>query len=149
MKIEVGVSRDDFSGTAKALLAALEPDEILDEASTIILNRIRTRFLAEQGPDSKWVPSKAAMIRRGGGFTWSNGRKWTGTGTLFASGRLFHSIQVVRGASDERSFLTDVPYAKYHQFGKGDMARPFLGFNKEDISVVESLIKRRVSEALS
>lgn len=149
MKIEVGVSRDDFSGTAKALLAALEPDEILDEASTIILNRIRTRFLAEQGPDSKWVPSKAAMIRRGGGYTWSNGRKWTGTGTLFASGRLFHSLQVVRGASDERSFVTDVPYAQYHQFGKGNMHRPFLGFNKEDISVVEGLIKRRISEALS
>lgn len=119
--------------------------EILDEAGAFLLNRIRTRFLAEVDPENNpWEQSHAAKIRRAGGYTWSNGGKWTGTGTLFASGRLFHSIQVgLEGHTDEgggeRVIATDVPYAPF--LGKW----PFMGVNDDDMGTLTSLLQLRLS----
>lgn len=132
-----------------ALDAALKVPDILDEAEAVLLNRIRTRFLAETDPDGKkWEPSKAALKRKAGGYTWSNGRKVTGTGTLFASGVLFHSIQAFASSPTSRDIATDVPYARRHQYGIGVEVRPFLGFSDLDGKVIERLIALRVQGIL-
>ncbi len=140
----------DVSGLNAKIFTAVENfsrDEIVDEASAILLNRIRTRFLAEEGPDGKWVPSKAGMKRKAGGYTYRAGRKYTGTGTLFETGTLFHSIQLYRIGEGARAIRTDVPYAQYQQ--NGATPRVFLGFNDEDLSIATGLVLRRVKEALN
>lgn len=140
----------DASGLDAKLFSAVENfsmDEAVDEASAILLNRIRTRFLAEEGPDGRWTPSKAGIKRKAGGYTYRNGRKYTGTGTLFETGTLFHSIQLYRIGVGERAIRTDVPYAKYQQ--NGNTPRVFLGFNEDDISIATGLVLRRVKDALN
>lgn len=134
MRIPVDVLDHDLGAVLKSLNAALDPDDLADEATALLLNRIRTRFLNEEGPDGKWKPSKAAIKRRAKG----------GTGTLFNTGTLFHSIQAVRTEEGTRSIQTDVPYGKYHQYGKGDMHRVFLHFKDDDVTLVEKLISRRI-----
>ena len=149
MQFSIGVSGlDELRAKLEQVGKALDSEDVLDEATAIILNRIRTRFLAEEGPDGKWPQSKAAAKRRAGGYTWSNGRKWTGTGTLFASGKLFHSIQEYDAGPDERMIGSDVFYGLYHQYGIGQEKREFLGFNAADAEVVEKLILKRIEEAL-
>lgn len=119
----------------KAIQKALNVTDILDESEAILLNRIRARFLSEEGPDNKpWMKSKAAL---------KEGRK-----TLFKTGTLFHSIQAFKRGRNERAIGTDVYYAVYHQFGKGDAHRPFLGFNDEDLAIIERRVIQRVTEAL-
>lgn len=137
MEVGFQVSTEALESALKSLNAALEPDEILDEAQSLILNRIRTRFLAEEGPTGKWNPSKAAIKRRASG----------GTGTMFDTGRLWHSIQAVATASGERSFQTDVPYAKHHQQPGLQGRYVFLYFTDDDITLVTSLIKNRIKAA--
>lgn len=122
------------------LEASLNPTEILDEAEALLLNRIRTRFLAETDPDgNKWPESKAAKKRRAAG----------GTGTLFDTGTLFHSLQAYVKGLDERAIGTDVPYAPFLQEGTGKMPpRVFLGFGEEDMTLVERLVLLRIEEAV-
>lgn len=122
------------------LEASLDATEILDEAEALLLNRIRTRFLAETDPEgSKWVESHAAKKRRASG----------GTGTLFDTGTLFHSLQAYATGVDERAIGTDTPYAAYLQFGTNSMPpREFLGFGAEDLTLVERLVMVRIEEAL-
>lgn len=121
--------------------------EILDEAQSMLLNRIRTRFLAQEGPGGKWKPSKAGLVRRGGGFTWSNGKKWTGTGTLFASGTLFHSIQAHAVGPNSRSISSDVYYGMFLQKSQhGPWV--FLGANADDLSMIEKGVIRRIKALL-
>lgn len=149
MRLSVDISGlDALKVSLGKLEAALDEEDILDEAVAILLNRIRARFLNEEGPNGKWPESKAAAKRKAGGYTWSNGRKWTGTGTLFASGRLFHSIQEFDAGPNERMIGTDVFYGVFHQLGLGQEKREFLGFNEEDVSVMEALVYRRAQEAL-
>lgn len=125
-----------FDGMA----AKLNPEEILDEAEALLLNRIRTRFLAETGPDGqKWEESLAAKERR----------KKGGTGTLFDTGTLFHSIQAFAAGPNERAIGTDVFYAPYHNNGQGQVKREFMGFSSEDIDLYERLVLLRVQEALN
>lgn len=121
----------------KAINAALDVDSIADECTAIILNRIRSRYLDEMGPTGRWTPSDAGLRRRAAG----------GTGTLFDTGTLFHSIQAAKDGDGVRRFATDVPYAKHHQRGKGKMFRPFLYYLQDDLTVVDALIRKRV-EAL-
>ena len=132
------------------LSKALDPADILDEAQAILLNRIRTRFLGEVDPDLvPWPPSAAALKRKSGGYTMRGGKKYYSTGTLFETGTLFHSINAYRIDDNTRGIGTDVPYAKYHQFGTEKLpARVFLGFNQNDLMVMESRIVQRVSEAI-
>ncbi len=103
---------------------------ILDQTTAILLNRIRTRFLAESGPTGKWVPSEASRKRS---------RSGRGGGTLFDTGRLFRSIQLARQTKQDRVLSTDVPYAKYQQ-----PFRPFIGMNEIDVADFEDISRRLV-----
>ncbi len=119
---------------------ALDEDRIADEAGAVLLNRIRTRFLAEEDPEGKkWQESLSAKNRR------KSGR---GGGTLFNTGRLFHSIQLFRRGSGVRAIGTDVPYAKKHQEGLGEVQRTFIGASNADINLLTGLILKRIEDAI-
>ncbi|NOQ30241.1 MAG: hypothetical protein GQ570_03865 [Helicobacteraceae bacterium] len=112
-------------------------EKVLDTAEAVILNRIRTRFLAEVDTDGKpWIPSKAGQKRRSSG----------GTGTLFASGALFHSIHAIRVSTTERSVTfdqTQAPYGVYHMRGTKHLPkREFLGVNSSDVAAVTSVLTK-------
>lgn len=119
------------------LASALDTREILDEASAVLFQRIRRRFLDQEDPDGNaWIPSKASRKRSGGG-------------TLYDTGRLFHSLQLYADGENSRAIGTNVPYGPIHNFGLGRMPRrQFLGFGDEDATVVERLIIKRITEAL-
>lgn len=140
LQIEV-TGQEDVQAAFDSLEEALNPVQILDESAALLLHRIRTRFLAQVDPDGiPWKPSMAARIRA------SKGR---GGGTLFNTGRMFHSIQVYKEGFDSRAIGTDVPYAAKHQFGlDGMVVRRFMGFGNEDVVLVEQLIKKRAFAAL-
>jgi|WetSurSiteA1Bulk_404760.scaffolds.fasta_scaffold15739_4 phage gpG-like protein len=131
----------------KRIEAVTDPQYILEKATTVVLARIRTRFLREVDPDEvPWLPSQAAVHRR----------STLGTGTLFETGRLFRSIQEhfepapsVSTSSGQVRISTDVPYAKYHQLGIGQIARPFLGFSDNDGLVVERVLQNLIDKALN
>lgn len=125
----------------KDQLAASVPsiDEVLDIAASTVLNRIRTRFLAEEDPDGKkWPPSKAGLKRRAAGDT----------GTLFKTGTLFHSIHAVREGKDARVVTFDqtvAPYGRYHQLGTATLPRrQFIGINDEDAKIVTRVLAREI-----
>jgi hypothetical protein len=144
MRLSVSIPEGNFGTIMGKLLAALDETSILDEAQAMLLNRLRTRFLAEEGPDTKWVPSQRGLIRKAGGFTYRNGKRYTATGTLYETGTLFHSIQAHAAGQNARMISTDVPYAKYlHK------RWPFLGFNQDDAILVERLIQKRIKDALA
>lgn len=107
------------------------------DIGAVLLNRIRTRFLAQQTPDGvKWPESHAARIRR------ETGRDG---GTLFDTGALFHSIKAVLQENGSISIQTDIEYARKHQFGEDGLpARPFLGFNKEDELLARGMVEERI-----
>lgn len=130
----------DLTDTLSTLERALDITFILDESGAVLLNRIRSRFLAQIDPDGMpWPMSQAAKRRK------VTGR---GGGTLFDTGRLFHSIQLHKTGDNSRSISTDVPYAKEHNLGtKGQIQRVFLGFNDEDADLVSQLIMKRITEA--
>jgi len=118
-------------------LISLVPDvdEVLDSAVAVILNRVRTRFLAETDPDGKkWIPSKAGLQRRATG----------GSGTLFDTGTLFHSIHAIRKSDYERIVTFDrsrAPYGEKHQLGKdGFPKRVFIGTNQDDADGVTKVL---------
>ena len=115
-------------------------DKLVEQATAVILNRIRTRFLAEQDPDGKpWVPSISGKRRRASG----------GTGTLFDTGTLFHSIGAVKTRDGERIVTFDqsqAPYGKDHQLGEGgQLKRAFIGINNDDAAVVTAVLKRALN----
>lgn len=122
------------------LLSLVDTNLILDTAGAVLLNRIRTRYLAETDPDGvPWIPSKAGLRRRLIG----------GTGTLFETGTMFHSIQLHKVNDTERSISTDVPYAGYHQNGKGQVKRVFLGFSSEDQDVYTAVVSNLLARAVA
>lgn len=125
-------------------------ESILDEAQSILLDRVRKRFLAETSPSGvPWKQSRRGLFRKGGGYTYRNGRGYTGTGTLFETGTLFHSIQAFPSSEPfSRSIGTDVPYAQALQAGDGGTAWEFLGFSPDDLTMFEKLVLLRVKEAL-
>lgn len=144
---EVGFGLAEVS--LNSLTHALDVESILDEAEALMLNRIRTRFLAESGPDGKWKPSAAGLLRKSGGYTTRGGKKYSWTGTLFETGTLFHSIQAFREDDNTRGIGTDVPYSVYLQNGTAKMPpRVFLGFNDEDMSLMVRLVIMRIEEVL-
>lgn len=139
---------DKLIGKLSNVSKEIDNPVLLDEAAALVFNRIRARFLDESGPTGKWPESKAAHKRKTGGFTTSHGKKWTGTGTLFASGTLFHSLQLAAIDESTRAIKTDVPYAPLHQLGLGQEKRVFLGFNEEDALLVGLLTIKRLEAAL-
>lgn len=131
VEIDISPSLEFLSG----IVSEQDHEGILDEATAIQLNRIRTRFLSEIDPEGKpWVPSQAAIRRR----------KKGGTGTLFDTGRLFRSIQAAATGPNERRIYTDVPYAPLHQHGIGQEQRIFLGFSAEDVEIMNRLVALRM-----
>jgi len=119
----------------------VDTSELLDEAAAFLLNRIRTRYLKEIDPDLvPWTPSLSGIRRRRRG----------GTGTLFDTGRLFHSIQAgFLGDPEFRTVETDVPYASHHQLGTGKFPRrAFIGFNDEDVDTLNVILQTRLDEML-
>jgi len=117
-------------------------EAVLDEASAFLVSRILTRFLSETDPSGvPWIPSKAGMARRLNG----------GTGTLFDTGKLFRSIQVYKDSEGSRRIGTDVEYGPRLQLGGGPFNLPprvFLGFSKDDESMVKQIVELRVTEAM-
>ena len=117
------------------------PEVVLDEAGAHLVNRIRTRFLDQRSPDGiQWIPSISALRREAEGL---------GGGTLFDTGALFHSIQLYRKSPEVRAISTDIPYALEHQAGIGQEVRVFLGFSRQDTSVVQALIRKRLEGVTS
>lgn len=142
--IEIQVGGAEIAAAAK--MAKLEAvlanhDPLLDEAGSFLLNRIRTRYLAELDPtDTPWIPSQAAIERR----------KHGGTGTLYDTGRLFHSIQLAT-LGDTRVISTDVPYGEKHQLGDishGILQRMFIGFSDGDVDVLQQLLEKRLGDLI-
>lgn len=124
------------------LVSAASVKEILDEAAAILLSRIRTHFLQQVDPDGNtWPVSDAALKRASSGG---------GGGTLFDTGRLFHSIQLAAATEDSRFIASDVPYGIYHQLGDtiNGIRRVFLGFGDDDAAVASQLVVRRFEKAL-
>lgn len=115
------------------------PNEVMDEALAILLSNTRRRFLAQTSPEGdKWPESWAARGRE------KSGR---GGGTLFDTGRLFHSIQALNHKNGMGEIYTDVPYGQKHQDGTDGMVmRRFLGMGPES-RLIEMLIQRRLQEA--
>jgi phage gpG-like protein len=141
MLLQYSVDLGGLEGTFAKLQDPKLVPGILDEAQAILLNRIRQRFLAETDPDgTPWIPSRAGIKRRAAG----------GPGTLFHTGKLFHSIQLFAVTSEGRSFGTDVPYAGQHNSGtSGMIQRQFMGFSDEDENLMLNLVSKRITEALN
>lgn len=153
--IFISIAREDLDAALLLVTQACDAGEVADGSLAILLNRIRTRFLAEVDPQLQpWPQSEAARIRRGRG----------GTGTLFDTGQLFRSIQAAEdegvlaqavSASDDeflatRMIGTDVPYAGFHNFGTKTLPRrSFMGANDDDMQVIEAYILRRIRRALN
>lgn len=127
---------DEVIGFSPTVERALQLAGMLDEVTAALLARIRERFLRQVDPDNvPWVPSFAAIRRA------LHGR---GGGTLFDTGRLFHSIQAYLVDENTRAIGTDVPYASKHQNGEDGMVRRvFLGFGDEDRGVAETIMLDR------
>lgn len=139
-----GVNAEVDSRAVEVWVSWLEerfsPTKILDESGAILLSRIRRRFLNEVDAEgTPWIPSQAGIKRRAGGFTYRNGKKYTGTGTLFETGNLFRSIQLTAMVDKTRTIKTDVPYAKY-LIDRWD----FLGFSDADSAFLEQFYRKRV-----
>lgn len=135
LKVRLSFDSGGLSNLVNKLDKALDTTEILDEATAIILNRIRQRFLEEKDPEGvPWKASKAALKRRIGG----------GTGTLFNTGRLFRSIQLASSTGNQRFIGSDVPYGRFHNEGIGQEKRVFLGFSTEDAEIAQKLVLKRL-----
>lgn len=135
---------------AKALTS-----DLLDRAAAVILNRVRTRFLAETDPSGKkWPPSKRGLQRRAKGDT----------GTLFDTGSLFHSIQILTpratantrvigilpGSVNRRTGVDVASYGKKHQLGLDGMEkREFIGVSSSDEKVVAKVLSKLINDTIS
>lgn len=108
----------------------------LDAAASVLVGRIRQRFLQERDVQgNSWTKSEAA--RR-------EGRR-----TLLKTGRLFRSIQAFKVDSNTRAVGTDVPYAKFHQFGTRYLPkRSFIGANSSDIEAITDVFLKRLRSAI-
>lgn len=134
----------EVQAALKRISEALDPVAILDEASALILSRIRIRFRAEVDPEGQqWAPLSPKTITE-------RLRKGFGASPiLYRTGRLFNSIQLARDGEFSRVIKTDVEYASYLQSGSENMpARPFLGVSNDDVPLVSRLVVKRVQDAL-
>ena len=108
----------EFTSLFKFENLQIPADSLAEYVATMILARIRRRYMKAENPDgSPWPMTRAASKRLGGGKVYAAGGKYapggmrTGGGILFASGNLFHSISLETIGSGSYSIATDVPYA--------------------------------------
>ena len=126
----------------------IETNKIAHLIATTLISRVRKNFMKQQNPDkSKWKMTKAAQKRLSGGYTYAKGGRFapggkkTGGNILFASGNLFHSIQLVNRGVGAYAIMTDVPYAKYYQNEK----HTIIGASDQDIDqLAQTIIARMV-----
>lgn len=123
------------------LSTKLNPRDLLDESAAVLLNHIRTRFIQQiDSSGQAWIPSKASTLRASG----------RGGGTLFDTGRLFHSLQAFTRGEFSRAIGSDVPYGKFHNYGTVRLPRrEFLAFGQQDVKVVQDILIRRITEAIN
>lgn len=128
----------------------MDIEKILDYACDLLLYRIKYRFMHEESPEGvAWIPSQRGLIRASGGYTYRDGKKYTGTGTLFETGNLYHSIQLDQNKETGlRRIGTNVFYGPYLQYPSKDRPnmppRVFLGWNDDDMKVVQNIIVSRL-----
>jgi phage gpG-like protein len=143
--VEIDISQ--LQEVLQTVQDALNVEEVLDMAASIILNNTRARYLQEKNPEGKaWPPSKAAIKRRRGG----------GTGTLFDTGTLWRSIQLVDEGSDGERVITagawndkGTEYGHFHQEGTKFLpVREFMGVVESDIELFEARVMQKVAAAL-
>lgn len=113
---------ESFKSSFKFDKYIIPTEKLSDYIATVIISRVRKRYMSQMNPDgTAWPVSKAAKIRMAGGFTYAKGGPFapgglkTGTKTLFSSGNLYHSIQLVKKPPAGYSIQTDVPYAQFYQ----------------------------------
>ena len=128
-----------------ALGKSLDTRTILDQSAALLFHHIMERFLMLQtdADGNPWEPlsGKYAKVKQ---------KKWNGGGILYASGKLSRSIQVYAVDDNSRAIGTDVPYAKFHQFGTVRMPkREFLAFGDSDVTLVQDYLVRKVTEAIN
>lgn len=125
---------------------ALDPEEILDDAAALMLSRTIRRFRNQETPEGvKWRKSEAAKIRQAGGYTWSNGKRVTGGYTLYATGRLFESFDIVdQNVEGQRRIVNTAPYSAYLNGGEWQ----FMGASEQDIQLMVNLVYDRIEKAL-
>lgn len=155
------VNASSLYGVLIALDAAMDVDEIVQDAATIILNNTRNRFLLEQDPSGhKWPASQAAKDRRSALDKNQRG----GTGTLFDTGALWRSIQQPAQSGAQGNLFGDfaeavitagalnskgVEYGHFHQEGTKHLPqRRFMGVNKGDQELFEGRLLQRAAQAL-
>lgn len=133
------------------LTDAIDPEEILDQASSTILSRTIRRFRNQRTPDGiPWEVSEAARIRQAGGFTYSGvpRRRVTGGNTLFATGDLFRSFRLLDDGNGQRRITNNAPYAIYlNTVDNGKWQ--FLGAGEQDIQLFLNIVQDRIARALS
>ena len=134
---------DAITNRVESLTKLFDTQVILDQSAALLFNRVRTRFMQALDADgNSWAPLTPKYAAK-------KQRKYGGGGLLYASGSLFHSLQVSAVGDDSRAIGTDVPYAKFHQFGTVKMPkRQFLAFNDDDASEVQDYLVRKVQDAL-
>ena len=136
------VNEQESLRSLQKVISVQQYEQALDDAAALLLDHIRKRFLAQTAPDgTKWPESLAAKKRR------EQGRDG---GTLYDTGRLFHSIQAVKVGQFSRSIETDVPYAPKHQLGlDGMVRRVFIGANQEDIDAMTLVVFHKLLGGLN
>lgn len=147
LTIEIDASQ--LTAILQTVAEVLEPEKVVDEAATIILNHTRQRYLQEVNPDGKaWIPSKAATKRRRAG----------GTGTLFETGTLWRSIQLAAEHGENERVIEagaysekGTEYGQFHNFGVPGLfpVRQFMGVPESDIELFEARMMQKVAEALN
>ena len=134
--IDIKIDSADALLTLLKLEKGMSAINAAEDAAAIVLSGIRRRFLREQDPEGNpWPKSYAATQRE------AEGR---GGGTLYDTGDLFRSIQLVKVNPAEYEIKTDVPYAFEHQFGIGQVQRKFLGTNQNEVDLAAQLYLKQL-----
>jgi phage gpG-like protein len=140
--INLTFDSEDALKTLLKLEKGIDANQAAEDAAAIVLSGIRRRYLKEQDPDGRQWPKSFAATERA-----ATGR---GGGTLYDTGDLFRSIQLVKVANAEYEIKTDVPYAAEHQLGIGQVKREYLGTNQEEVNLAAQLylsaLFKRVSQ---
>lgn len=163
MTISVEVTTTNLSKALQTFFVNAFGQRFLDDIASIVLRRNKERFLRAVNPDNIPWPISQSAKRRAAGLPDSQGISKTGSNgnTLFSTGSLFESIQILNNRSTNTERVVSVnpafknrvsgkrvlDYAVKHQFGSSSPflpVRKFLGVNSQDVQVVDSFIDRKL-----